>query len=92
MSFLLRVYILLCTVCFTPMRFPRVKAEGQSFCHCVSRVVDRNSFSWVSELFWPSQMASPGKKSAGSIATTSLCTEAPKTSSQPLTWPQLKGR
>ena len=23
------------------MRFPRVKAEGQSFCHCVSRVVDR---------------------------------------------------
>ena len=23
------------------MRFPRVKAEGQSFYHCVSRVVDR---------------------------------------------------
>jgi hypothetical protein len=40
-SFLLRVYILLGTVCFTPMRFPRVKAEGQSFYHCVSRVVDR---------------------------------------------------
>ena len=40
-SLLLRVYILLCTVCFTPMRFPRVKAEGQSFCYCVSRVVDR---------------------------------------------------
>ena len=31
-----------CSVwCFTPMRFPRVKAEGQSFYHCVSRVVDR---------------------------------------------------
>ena len=25
----------------TPVRFPRVKAEGQSFYHCVSRVVDR---------------------------------------------------
>jgi REP element-mobilizing transposase RayT len=23
------------------MRFPRVKAEGQSFYHCISRVVDR---------------------------------------------------
>jgi putative transposase len=23
------------------MRFPRIKAEGQSFYHCVSRVVDR---------------------------------------------------
>ena len=41
MSLLLRVYIVLCKVCFTPMRFPRVKAVGRSFCHCVSRVVDR---------------------------------------------------
>jgi hypothetical protein len=24
------------------MRFPRVKAEGQGFYHCVSRVVDRH--------------------------------------------------
>ena len=30
----------------------------------------------VSELFWATQMPSPGKKSASSIATTSLCTEA----------------
>jgi hypothetical protein len=27
------------------MRFPRVKAEGQSFYHCVSRVVDRQFIS-----------------------------------------------
>ena len=40
-SFLLHFDILFCTVCFTPMRVPRVKAEGQSFYHCVSRVVDR---------------------------------------------------
>jgi hypothetical protein len=40
-SFSLHFYLLLCVVCFTPMRFPRVKAEGQSFYHCVSRVVDR---------------------------------------------------
>jgi hypothetical protein len=39
--FLLHFYLLFCIVCFTPMRFPRVKAEGQSFYHCVSRVVDR---------------------------------------------------
>jgi hypothetical protein len=32
--------LLFCVVSFTPMRFPRVKAEGQSFYHCVSRVVD----------------------------------------------------
>ena len=38
--FLLHFYLLFCTVCFTPMRFPRIKAEGQSFYHCVSRVVD----------------------------------------------------
>jgi hypothetical protein len=25
---------------FTPMRFPRANAEGQSFYHCVSSVVD----------------------------------------------------
>ena len=37
----LHFYLLFCTVCRTPMRFPRVKAEGQSFYHCVSRVVDR---------------------------------------------------
>jgi hypothetical protein len=30
---------LLCIVSSTPMRFPRVKAEGQSFYHCVSKVV-----------------------------------------------------
>ena len=76
MSLLLRVYILLCTVCFTPMRFPRVKAEGQSFANAFPEWSTVNSFSWVSELFWPSQMPSPGKKSAGSIATTSSCTEA----------------
>src|ERR1700692_2024323 len=29
------------TIMLTPVRFPRVKAEGQSFYHCVSRVVDR---------------------------------------------------
>jgi len=120
------------------MRFPRIKAEGQSFYHCVSRVVDRQfifqtaghgspeaerfvlrmrrleAFSgvrvltyslmsnhfvpipktivivamprrsprvppWparVSELFWATRMPSPGKKSAGSIASTSSCTEA----------------
>src|SRR5271165_7417861 len=39
-SFSLHFYLLFCMVCFTPMRFPRVKAEGQSFYHCVSRVVD----------------------------------------------------
>jgi len=32
--------MVLCNLCLTPMRFPRVKAEGQSFYHCVSRVVD----------------------------------------------------
>ena len=40
-SFLLHFNLLFYMVCFTPMRFPRVKAEGQSFYHCVSRVVDR---------------------------------------------------
>src|SRR5271165_1620152 len=40
-SFLLHFYLLFCIVCCTPMRFPRVKAEGQGFYHCVSRVVDR---------------------------------------------------
>jgi putative transposase len=28
------------TVYSTPMRFPRIKADGQSFYHCVSRVFD----------------------------------------------------
>jgi hypothetical protein len=28
-------------VCLTPIRFPRVKAEGQSFYHWVSRMVER---------------------------------------------------
>ncbi len=32
---------MLCRLCLTLVRFPRVKAEGQSFYHCVSRVVDR---------------------------------------------------
>jgi REP element-mobilizing transposase RayT len=32
---------LLCSMSSTPMRLPRIKAEGQSFYHCVSRVVDR---------------------------------------------------
>ena len=41
MSLSLHFYLLFCVVCLTPMRFPRVKAEGQSFYHCVSRVVDR---------------------------------------------------
>ena len=40
-SFPLHFYLLFCTICFKPMRFPRVKAEGQGFYHCVSRVVDR---------------------------------------------------
>src|SRR5271167_4801325 len=40
-SFSIHFYLLFCMVCFTPMRFPRIKAEGQSFYHCVSRVVDR---------------------------------------------------
>src|SRR5208282_53524 len=40
-SFSLHFYLLFCKVCLTPMRFPRIKAEGQSFYHCVSRVVDR---------------------------------------------------
>jgi len=40
-SFSLHLCTLLCKVCSAPMRFPRVKAEGQSFYHCVSRVVDR---------------------------------------------------
>ena len=30
-SLLLHVYLLFCVVCFTPMKFPRIKAEGQSF-------------------------------------------------------------
>ena len=35
-------FVLICSVyCVTPMRFPRVKAEGESFYHCVSKVVDR---------------------------------------------------
>ena len=38
---LLHFSIVFCTICFASMRFPRVKAEGQSFYHCVSRVVDR---------------------------------------------------
>jgi len=38
---LLHFYLLFYTVCFTPMRLPRIKAEGWSFYHCVSRVVDR---------------------------------------------------
>ena len=37
---ILHFYLLFCTICLTPMRFPRVKAEGQGFYHCVSRVVD----------------------------------------------------
>ena len=41
MSLLLHFYLLFCVICFAPMRFPRVKAEGRSFYHCVSRVVDR---------------------------------------------------
>jgi hypothetical protein len=36
-------------ICFcmvpTPLRFPCVKPEGQSFYHCVSRVVDRRLIS-----------------------------------------------
>jgi hypothetical protein len=32
-------------IVLTPLRFPRVKAEGQSFYHCVSRVVDRRLIS-----------------------------------------------
>jgi hypothetical protein len=36
-SISLHFYLLFCTVCFTPMRFPRIKAEGQSFYHCVSK-------------------------------------------------------
>ena len=40
-AFFATFLILFCMVCLTPMRFPRVKAEGQSFYHCVSRVVDR---------------------------------------------------
>src|SRR5208282_1030951 len=109
-SFSIHFYLLFCMVCFTPMRFPRIKAEGQSFYHCVSRVVDRQfifqtaghgspeaerfvllmrrleafsgvrvltySLMSISELFWASQMPSAGKKSASSIASTSLCTEA----------------
>src|SRR5271163_4595473 len=36
------ITVLLCVVyiCPNPMRFPRVKAEGQSFYHCISRVVE----------------------------------------------------
>jgi hypothetical protein len=41
MSLSLHCLELLCNVCSTPMRFSCVKAEGQSFYHCVSRVVDR---------------------------------------------------
>ena len=41
MSFPIHFVLLFCVVCFTPMRFPRLKADGQSFYHCVSRVVDR---------------------------------------------------
>ena len=40
-SFALQSFLLFYTIMLTPMRFPRVKAEGQSFYHCVSRVVDR---------------------------------------------------
>jgi hypothetical protein len=45
-----------------------------------------------SELFWANQRPPPGKKSASSIASTSLRTEAcrPNPSSLPLTWPPLK--
>ena len=38
-TLVLRFYTLLCTFA-QAMRFPRVKAEGQSFYHWVSRVVD----------------------------------------------------
>ena len=38
---MLHFYLLFCMICLTPMRFPRVKAEGQSFYHCVCGVVDR---------------------------------------------------
>jgi hypothetical protein len=37
----LHVCRVLSILCLTPMRFPRVKPEGQSLYHCVSRVVDR---------------------------------------------------
>src|SRR5271165_4999632 len=30
---LIHFYLLFCILCFTSMRFPRVKAEGQSFYH-----------------------------------------------------------
>jgi REP element-mobilizing transposase RayT len=33
-------FIVCCVLWFLFMRFPRVKAEGQSFYHCISRVVD----------------------------------------------------
>src|ERR1700686_2780450 len=36
--FRLHFYCVLCTI--LSMRFPRVKAEGQSFYHCISRVVE----------------------------------------------------
>ena len=37
-----------CTICFAPMRFPRVKAEGRSFYHCVSGIVlgHSDAISW----------------------------------------------
>jgi len=34
------VFVLCCVLLPQPVRFPRVKAEGKSFYHCVSRVVD----------------------------------------------------
>jgi REP element-mobilizing transposase RayT len=39
-AFLYYVFVRCCIYFAESMRFPRVKAEGQSFYHCVSRVVD----------------------------------------------------
>ena len=48
MSFYLHFFLLFCVIGFTPMRFPRVKAEGQSFYTASPEWLTVDSFSRLS--------------------------------------------
>jgi hypothetical protein len=47
-SFYLHFFLLFCVIGFTPMRFPRVKAEGQSFYTASPEWLTVDSFSRLS--------------------------------------------
>jgi len=74
------------------MRFPRVKAEGQSFCHCVSRAVDRQFIFLGIRIVLGQSDAISWKEVSRQYRNCLFVhgSRTPKPSSQPLTWPQLK--